>query len=161
MIEVYKIKKGFITSWEKPRNGKLEYWDSDLGKWRKTKVFEFVESMEYAESWFDVTEIYTKYGLEVAKKSANFLTAGILVNGYTSAYVDLMKKLENARIDKETIIKLFNCVPLDYGLALFGIGSFDVVRLDQEINTPKNISTYDFIKKTYGEKIAMGVRAGI
>ena len=80
-IKIYETKKGFVGGWHTSilKNGMLEYYDNESGGYKKTKVFSFIEEIEHAESWFDVTEIDKKYGYNIAAEAANFLTAGIIL----------------------------------------------------------------------------------
>jgi len=155
-MRVYKIKSGFTCG---EVNGKrLEYFADG---WKKTTKFELVDELDYAESWWEATEIYNKYGFEVAATCSEYLIAGCLKNNYLRAYIQIREKMADRGIPPEDMKKAFELCPIFYFLALTGVGSFDVIRLDEIIGTPDGVSTKTHLQQLYGEGVAKAIEAGI
>lgn len=155
-MQVYKIKSGFTCG---EVNGKrLEYFADG---WKKTTEFALVDEVDYAESWWEATEIYNKYGFEVAATCCEFLVAGFAKHRRLNAYILVREKMTNKGIPLEDMKKAFELCPVDGKLAIFGIGSFDVIRLDKIIGTPYGVSTSAQLQQLYGEGVARAIEAGI
>lgn len=166
MNTIYHTKTGNHAGWHTSvKNDVLEYfnegWQGGKKGWSKTKKFEVVGQIDYAKNWFEVTEINKKWGMNIALFSAEYLTAGIVKDRYTRAYIEIREKLDNAGIPEEAIKKAFEICPLDYFLCIFGYGSFDVIKLDEILKTPQNISTRDYLTSLYGLDVSKAIEAGI
>lgn len=161
MLTVYKIKSGYVAGWSNAiKSDRLEYFQEGQG-WKRTKVFESVAEIEYAKTWRQVVEINKLYGLTVALASAEYMTAGVVKWAYTMAYIDIARKLTEAGYSMDVFDKCISICRVDYWLALCGVGSFDVIKLDERIRTPDGTSTADHLAALYGIEISEAIKAGI
>jgi len=156
---VYKTETGNVAGWHTSvKNGKLEYFNKG---WKKTKVFEQIGEVDYAETWGEVVSINNRFGFEVALETAEYLTAGVVKWAYTMAYIDIANKLEGAGFGMDVFEKCISICRPDYWLALCGTGSFDVVDLDNRLHTPDGISLADHLTANFGKLVSAAIKAGI
>ena len=152
---VYNTKDGNFAD-AKIKGDKLEYFLPGTG-WKKTKKFNPIGSVDYADDWYQVTDICRKFGLGVASWSTNFIAPYATQTTYSVIYNNWRERLENNNFLEETIRTCFKLISPDYMLAMFGGSSVDVIRLDKDIKTPNGTSTKDHITNVYGNDVGLAI----
>lgn len=156
MDTIYKIGKNYYIGCH-VKSTKIEYFVRGTG-WKTSRKFTEVETITRASDWFEVTELYRKWGESVAYWSAFHLRA--FSDDFVMPYVELRNKL--SAYSDEVVRKCFEIAPVNYTMAtVFKSGTFDPVALDKVLNTPENVSLHDHLVSLYGEEIASAIKAGL
>lgn len=155
METVYNTKDGNFVN-VTIKGDKLEYFVPGEG-WKKTKKFKNIGTVERTNDWYEVTNIYRKFGLYVASWSCSLMTVYGTGRTYPILYNNWRTALEQKGFSEQVIKTCLSIISPDYMLALFGITAVDVVGLDNKFNIPDNISMSDYLKNQYGSDVALAI----
>jgi len=104
--------------------------------WKKTKKFSIVPGVDLPDrwdkslNWLFVARMFDEYGIEVAERYANCMTAGIVARQTAYGYGMIYRKIKDLVTD-DFDPKFFELLRCDYYLSCLGLFTFDIVGLDE------------------------------
>ena len=158
------------------KNGVLTYFIMGQG-YKKTKAFEYVEGVEMPErwskviNWLFVAKVFDQYGIEVAERYADCLTAGIVARQSARGYGLIYQKIKHL-IDGNFNPEFFALMRCDYMLSCYGLFMLDIVGMDtamgkidpdyipeQSKYKGRECSMKEYVTIKYGEQYARIIEA--
>lgn len=116
-----------------------------------------VVAINFTNDWYEITDIYRKFGIYVASWASLHTSVYRTENIYPVIYNNWRTTLEQNGFSEQTIRTCFKLINPHYPLILFDIHTVDVVRLDSDIKTPDNTSTKDHVINLYGLEVAKAI----
>lgn len=152
---VYSTKDGNFVN-VTVKGGRIEYFVPGIG-WKKSKKFTSIGTVDFTKDWYEVTNIYRKFGIHVASWSCYLHSVYGTNETYPVTYNSWRTKLEQNGFSEQTIRTCFKLINPDYMLGMFGLSSVDVIRLDKDIQTPNGTSTKDHVINVYGNDVGLAI----
>ena len=137
------------------KNGVCEYFTYGKG-YKKTRKFQVldIDMPDRWEklSWLQLCRIHEKYGIGVSNEYAECKVAGMISRQTMNGKYTFYEKIKD--IIPENFDDFFELLPCEFGLSLFGMYLFDIVKFDRILS--KMDPEYSDIDCTYkGEKCSM------